>query len=190
MKMDIQDRRVKRTQRLLAQALIQATLEKGYEAVTIRDITERADVGYATFFRHYPDKDSLLEDVLEVVWDELLQLLQPQHTNPDALTVGKLLFEYVQDHSEVCRVLLSSRGSKALVQRMIEAGTRTMLEQNTPLEGSVVPAEIAAHHLVVSSIALIQWWLDRDMPYPPEHMGVIYHELIARPTHAVAFGRA
>jgi len=50
-----------------------------------------------------------------------------------------------------------------------------------------VPLEIAAHHIVTSSISLIQWWLDNQMPYPPERMGVIYHELIARPTSAVAF---
>jgi AcrR family transcriptional regulator len=50
--MDTHDRRVKRTQSALAKALIALTLEKGYDAVTIRDITERADIGYATFFRH------------------------------------------------------------------------------------------------------------------------------------------
>ncbi len=58
--MESQDRRIKRTQQLLAKALIALTLEKGYEVVTIRDITEWADVGYATFFRHYYSKDALL----------------------------------------------------------------------------------------------------------------------------------
>src|SRR5437879_11312519 len=53
--MDLQDRRVKRTQKALARALIELTLEKGYEAITIRDITDKAEVGYATFFRHYHD---------------------------------------------------------------------------------------------------------------------------------------
>src|SRR5437667_12756071 len=75
--MEIRDRRVRRTQHLLARALIALTLEKGYEAVTIRDITECADIGYATFFRHYRDKDELLEDVLDVVLAELIDLLCP-----------------------------------------------------------------------------------------------------------------
>ena len=47
--MHTQDRRVKRTQKLLAQALIALTLEKGYEAVTIRDITQRADEAAAFY---------------------------------------------------------------------------------------------------------------------------------------------
>lgn len=187
MRADSPDRRVRRTQRLLARALIDLILEHGYEAVTVRQITERADVGYATFFRHYPDKNALLEEVLEVVLEELLDLLRQQHGVAAPASVGQLLFQYVRDHSEVCRVLLSSRGSRALVQRMIEAGTRNMLEQHAPLAGSLVPPEIAAHHTVASSIALIQWWLEHEMPYSPERMGAIYHELIIRPTHALAF---
>src|SRR5690348_11622022 len=93
-----QDRRVKRTQRLLAQALIALTLERGYDTVTIRDITQRADIGYATFFRHYHDKDALLADVLQVVLEELLDRLQPQHTNDSKTNpaeVGTLIFAYI-----------------------------------------------------------------------------------------------
>jgi AcrR family transcriptional regulator len=185
--MDVQDRRVKRTQNLLAKALIALTLEKGYEAVTIRDITERADVGYATFFRHYRDKDALLLDVLDVVLAEMMGLL-PLSPDADPAAIGTLIFRYVQQQSEVVRVLLSSRGSTTLLQRIIEAGTESVLRQNTPLAGAVVPMEIAAYHLVASTLALVQWWLEHDMPYPPERMGDIYHHLIARPTSAVAFG--
>jgi len=50
-----------------------------------------------------------------------------------------------------------------------------------------VPLEIAAHHIVTSTISLVRWWLDHQMPYPPERMGMIYHEFIIRPTSEVAF---
>jgi AcrR family transcriptional regulator len=183
----MQDRRVKRTQNLLAKALIALTLEKGYDAVTIRDITERANVGYATFFRHYRDKDALLHDVLDVVLIDLIDLLLPQASLDDSSSVGTLIFRYVQGHSELIRVLLSSQRPFALVQRMIEAGTQSVLHNNAPKEGGPVPMEIAANHIVASSIALIQWWLEHDMPYPPERMGAIYHELIAQPTSSLAF---
>src|SRR2546430_5295773 len=99
--MEIQDRRVKRTQHLLARALIALTLEKGYEAVTIRDITKRADIGYATFFRHYRDKDELLKDVLDVVLAELIAMLCAPMPAADPLATGILLFRYIQEHEEV-----------------------------------------------------------------------------------------
>src|SRR5437762_13476242 len=118
--MEIQDRRVKRTQNLLAKALIALTLEKGYEAVTIRDITERADVGYATFFRHYHSKDELLLEVSEVVMQELTdRLFATSASDPEQF--GALIFGYVQQHSEVIRVLLTS---SLLVQQISGRGTQ------------------------------------------------------------------
>ncbi len=187
--MDMQDRRVKRTQKALARALIALTLEKGYAAITIRDIADRAEIGYATFFRHYHDKDALLKDVLDVVLDELTGLLQAPMSNTNHAATGTLIFNYVQEHNEVVHVLLSSRGSSTMVRRIIEAGTQSVFSQNAPLPEGLVPAEIAAYHLVASTISLIQWWLEHQMPYPPERMGAVYQDLIARPTHAAAFDR-
>jgi AcrR family transcriptional regulator len=184
--MELQDRRVKRTQQLLAKALIELTLEKGYEAVTIREITERADIGYATFFRHYHTKDNLLYEVMEVVLAELMQLL-PSSSGTDHAIVGTLLFCYVQQHEAVIRVLLSSQGGTLLVQQIIEAGSQKILLDNQPLESSEIPMEIAAYHIVSATITLIRWWLEHKMPHPPERMGVIYRELIISPTTMVAF---
>lgn len=184
--METQDRRVRRTQQLLAKALIALTLEKGYEAVSIRDITERADIGYATFFRHYHDKDELLKEVLNVVLTELTELLSAAPPTTDPGTIGKLLFQYVQGQSEVMSVLVAR---PALLHNIVETVTQNITHERVALPGSLVPIEIAAHHIVTSSIALIQWWLDQQMPYPPEQMGVIYYELIIKPTGAVAFSR-
>lgn len=180
--MDRQDRRVKRTQNLLAKALVALTLEKGYEAITIRDITQRADVGYATFFRHYHDKDALLEDVLDVVIDELMHVFFMASSDENPLPDGPLLFRYVQQHSEVVRVLLSSWGVSSLTRRIIETTTQDVLSQHTLPEDGAVPVEIAAYHIITASISLVQWWLEHDMPYPPERMGEIYSALIMRPT--------
>ena len=184
--MEVRDRRVRRTQQLLAKALIALTLEKGYEAVTIRDITERADIGYATFFRHYRDKDDLLQDVMDVVLAEFIELL-PTAPGNDPTTIGVLLFRRVQEQSEMVRVLL---GSHTLLPRLIEASTKNVLSDHKARSGGVVPPEIVAHHIVTSTISLVQWWLEHGMPYPPEQMGRIYYELIEQPTREVAFEEA
>lgn len=188
--MDTQDRRVRRTQKLLAKALIALTLEKGYDAITIRDITDQAEVGYATFFRHYHDKDALLKDVVDVVLDDLTGLLQSPMSDTNHEMTGTLIFRYVREHSEVVHVLLSSRGSAALVKKIVEAGTQSVFNQNAPIAESAVPPEIAAYHLVTSTISLIQWWVQREMLYPPERMGIIYEKLIARPAYETAFDRS
>jgi len=175
------DRRVKRTQRLLAEALISLTLEKGYAAVSIRDITERADVAYATFFRHYTDKEALLDEVVEVILDDMSQLLQPGFVEAPVAT-GSRIFAYVQAHSELCRVLLGSEGKARLFQ-LLQTTRQDFPRLSAP---SQIPPEIASHHFMSASIELIQWWLDHDMPYPPEQMGQIFATLIILPSQAVS----
>ena len=177
------DRRVKRTQRLLAEALISLTLEKGYDAVSIRDITERADVAYATFFRHYEDKEALLDEVVDVILDDMSRLLQPA---PEELehqqVVGRQIFEYVQAHSELCRVLLGSRGKARLIE-MLQTTKQDFPRLSTT---SQIPPEVADYHFMAAGIELIQWWLDHGMPYPPEQMGRIFATLILSPRQALS----
>ena len=59
------DRRVRKTRQLLREALMELTLERGYDHVTIQDILDRADVGRSTFYAHYHDKDDLLVSEFE-----------------------------------------------------------------------------------------------------------------------------
>ena len=63
------DRRIQRTRQSLRTALLELIKEKGYDAISIEEITERANVGRATFYLHYKDKeDLLLEDFLVSPW--------------------------------------------------------------------------------------------------------------------------
>ncbi len=181
------DRRIQRTEDALAWAVIALSLEHGYAALTIRDIAARAGIGYATFFRHFPDKESLLLNVLEVFVEELMALLQRRAPAGAPAGSGAVVFQYIQAHHDLCRVLLNSQGSASLVRHIHATSVAATLQQYRPRPGSPVPPEVAAHHLVAASIALIQWWLDNDMPYPPARMGAIYEALVIAPTHALAF---
>lgn len=53
------DRRVQRTRKVLQEAMVQLIREKGYDAITVQDILDRADVGRATFYAHYQSKEDL-----------------------------------------------------------------------------------------------------------------------------------
>ena len=55
------DPRVKRTRQLLEQAFMDVLREKGFQTITVQDITERAGVNRATFYAHFDDKYALLD---------------------------------------------------------------------------------------------------------------------------------
>ena len=68
MKLEKQDRRSRRTRHLVQSALMELLLEKRYEAITVRDILDRAGIGSSTFYAHYFDK----EDVQTVLIEQML----------------------------------------------------------------------------------------------------------------------
>src|SRR5262245_35977421 len=71
------DRRVQRTQRLLQDALISLIEERGYEDLSVQDIIDRANVGRATFYAHFDNKEDLLVSRLDG-FRESLQARQKQ----------------------------------------------------------------------------------------------------------------
>jgi AcrR family transcriptional regulator len=175
------DRRIKRTQKLLQEALIAVTLEKGFDAVTVRDITDRADVGYATFYRHYPDKETLLADVLETMSKEFQVLLAPASMITDPEKIGVLLFEFVYENADLCRVLFNSTNTMVLLQPVQEIGLQEMTTLFKGQTDGSIPMDLAASHLITSLVMMIRWWLDQGTPYSPEKMGKIAAQLIIQP---------
>jgi hypothetical protein len=96
--------------------------------------------------------------------------------------VGTQIFAYVQAHSELCRVLLGSRGKERLVEKL----QTTRQDFPFPSSTSEIPPEIARYHFMSGGIELIQWWLDHDMPYPAEKMGQIFAALILVPQQVLS----
>ena len=182
------DRRVRRTKKSLEDALIALTLEKDYDEITIQEITDRADIGYRTFFRHYSDKDELLKDVLSTTMVELRELMVPPQSDFFAdpnikstyLVSGVILFRHVHERSDLYRVLL--RSENTLVESVMEFAIRGFEENFESLSEPDIPIEIIANHMVSGTIALVRWWLDTEMSYPPEVMGEYMDRLIVKPT--------
>ena len=73
----VMDRRVARTRTMLQHALISMILKKDYEAITISDICDAANVGRSTFYAHYASKDDLKRSGLDHLRRMLVDLGVP-----------------------------------------------------------------------------------------------------------------
>src|SRR5712691_9444674 len=125
------DLRVRRTHMVLREALIALIEEKGFDAVTVADIAERAMVNRATFYRHYQDKYALVTGIFEeavnqmfseigppenlegllAAWCELgAQAVQPVNVDP-VLAAWSAFFEHITRHARLYRVMLGKHGS-------------------------------------------------------------------------------
>src|SRR5512140_1252602 len=80
MKQDKQDRRSQRTRQLVNSAMMQLLSEKGYEAITVQDILERAGIGRSTFYSHYFDKEDVHASMMEQMLADMTQQLPEKYT--------------------------------------------------------------------------------------------------------------
>jgi len=108
--------RVRRTQKLLREALIELIDEHGFEAITVGEITGRAMVSRASFYRNYKDKYDLVEQIFE----EAIQALKDFVSMPGAEhpTIWVKFFEHVAEYEHLYRALLGRNGSPWFVRRM------------------------------------------------------------------------
>ncbi len=186
--MEKEDRRVARTRRLLKAALIELIDEQPYEQITIRDITDRADIGYATFFRHYDGVDDLMLEIFTGIVEEI-ESLPDKHGEDLFEQEGYLLFEHVSKNQSLYRGILDSHTFTRKLRNHIRNIVRKHLDGHAEeISSSPIPIEIAAQHMVSSLLGLIDWWLTEDAPYSLERMAMIYDRLIIQATwHALRY---
>lgn len=82
------DLRVRRTHKLLWEALMAELSERPFEAITVKDICERAMVHRTTFYKHYEDKYALLERGMRQMYDALVA--EEAHVPPSAIIQKKV----------------------------------------------------------------------------------------------------
>jgi AcrR family transcriptional regulator len=173
------DRRAVRTRRALREALITLILEKGYDAITVQDITDRADLNRGTLYLHYRDKQDLLLSICADVFDELAAQLTP--AVPEHLTVDVpernliLIYQHAAANADFYRVMFGDHGVPAFIKRLRHLIAQWSLARLEALRAlgvplALLPSEFTANYISGALIGIIEWWLENDMPLTPEEL--------------------
>ena len=172
------DLRVRRTHKLLWEALMVELSERTIEEITVSDICERAMVHRTTFYKHYEDKYALLEQGIRQMYDDLLA--EEEHMPPNAYSVEHpppyfiRLFEYAAEHQQFYKLMVCGEGIgrfqkllKEYIAEVVSAKVRELPQGNQHL---AVPIEMHAHYISGAALSLLAWWLEHDMPLSPHQM--------------------
>lgn len=157
------------TRHRLRDAAIELVVERGYRAVTVEEIAERAGVTRATFYRHHPDKDRLLADAVDELSDEILEAFAASGTDP--LDPGglrfTLLFETARRERELFRLILRGEADglplRTLTARIVDVA-RAADDARVARTGEhpLVDPELLAHLTAGQVLAALAWWLEAD----------------------------
>jgi AcrR family transcriptional regulator len=192
------DRRIQRTCQALRAALLELIKEKGYDSISIEDITERANVGRATFYLHYKDKEDLLLEEFSAMTNEKVQVLseipfsawlqsQEDIAEADAKRPASpllIVFQHIYDNSELYYILLKSERSSRIIERIRKISTEAIVRfveakaETDPIPLLFnVPIEFFAAFFSGALLSTVDWWLEEDMRHTPGEMADLFQSI-------------
>jgi len=163
------DRRVERTQRLIQGAFRSLLEEKGFEALTVQQIIDRANIGRATFYAHYENKDELFasgfEELRAALKTRQRDTLLREGTAEDRLfAFSHEVFAHANGYRDVFRAMIGKQ-SGATVQRLLHKLLVDLVREEVKAIGTrhdtgAVVTDAIAQYIAGGLFGLLVWWLD------------------------------
>ena len=183
---NMKDRRIQKTHDLLRGALTALIGEKPYDSIVVKEILDRANVGRSTFYMHFRDKDDLLVSGIH-------DMLRPVHspTRPsDAKRQDRILwfslpiFEYHYQHRHPGGDRIGTRGRAILHEhlRKVLAGVIADVVRKDfaarRKSSRQVPAELLSEYAASTFVLVLNWWLEKRMPFSPSEINELFRSLV------------
>jgi len=168
------DRRVRKTKKLLLKALTLLISEKKINKITVKELTDLADVNRGTFYLYYKDIFDMVEQIETELFDSFSQAYEKisntTTTYDGMLSFFTFLFEFVQDNAGMCKILLGPDGDYYFIEKF-----KNFIKQYQPSMGDAV-SKAKLHYfrpyIISGCIGIVQQWLDDDMDISPKEMAV------------------
>jgi AcrR family transcriptional regulator len=179
MKNDKHDRRSERTRKALDLAFVELMEEKTYDAITVQDIIDRANVGRSTFYAHYMDKEDLLTSQFQrlVTYVHNAALAEPVPSS--FATLG--MFRHVAQNHRLYKAFMWGQGIEMvfkILQGVITERIEQELARHFENQAPKVPTNVLATYIAGGFLTLMRWWLDNGMPYSPEEINALYVQML------------
>lgn len=172
------DRRVLRTRESLRDALLALMVERGWDAIDVQSLCERANIGRSTFYLHFPNKEDLLRSSFGDLQTTLLgQTSKRQTGSSKRLAFVGALIEHVQEQQHAFRAILDRR-SGHFVQDRFRDMLVDLVEAERPQAGRQTwQAQATSSFLGGALFQMLVWWLGASRPQRPQEIEALFHAL-------------
>jgi len=188
-----EDRRVRRTQELLRAALFALIQEKGFERLSVQDIIDRANVGRATFYAHFDNKEDLLLSGFDALRDSLRERQREalsSRTTADerAFAFSHDMLAHVNEHRHLFKAMAGKRSGVAvqnvlrkLVIDLVRDDLKAMIEG---IESHRAVTDAVVEFIAGGLFGLLVWWLGSKDRLSVEEMNALFRRFAIPATKA------
>ena len=180
-----EDRRVRRTKKLLTQALTQLLQEKQINEITVKELTDLANMNRGTFYLYYKDMFDMLEKIEDGMFealDEIVSLHEHGDVSQQTKPILLDLFHFIKENQEMCRVLLSPHGDMNFLHKLNGVVREKCLKAWPDIRKEKGEADFDYHYsfVVFGCAGIIRAWVNRNCPESAEIMAEMAYGMILR----------
>ena len=183
MDMQKQDRRIRKTQRLLKESLLELMEKKDFKNISVKDITELADLNRGTFYLHYADTYSLLQEMeTEVLRDfqNMVNGYRDAFKKASLMPVTIPIIQYIEENKKICKILFENSSSNDFVNRfhtlILKNGTANIKEQYPNAKDLTL--NYFLEFITYGLTGVFKQWLNTDMQQPKEEVAEFVDKVI------------
>ena len=179
------DRRVRKTRRQLRECLITLLKEKKVQDITVRELTDMADLNRGTFYLHYKDVFDLLEKTEAELQEDFNQLVC-KHDAVDLKQRPSVIFNeiysLVYDNADLIEILLGENGDLNFVNRLKQLIREKCLKDWMEVfrSGNAAAFDAFFSFIVSGCIGLVQYWLQTGLKETSEQMAKLTEHIITK----------
>ena len=178
-----EDRRVRRTRKILTQALTELLQQKQVNEITVKELTDLADMNRGTFYLYYKDIYDMLEKIQDEMFEKLntiFALREDEKVTEQTKPILLDLFRFIEENQEMCRVLLSPNGDMNFLHRLNEVMREKCLHlyQSAGPNGTEDDFDYHYSFIVFGCAGIIRSWVNRGCPESAEEMAELTSRMI------------
>jgi AcrR family transcriptional regulator len=177
---ELKDRRALKSKQALHRGLLSLIAEKDFNEIQLDDILERSRISRATFYRHYPTKEALLEHVGTTEIEHLVDIALPLLSSADTRAACIALCRYVDRHRTLWSVLLTGGAAAAMRDIYARLSAERGPEQ-VDMSTRDIPLDLGASWGVAGTFEILAWWLKQDQTVTVETAASYLDRLVVRP---------
>jgi AcrR family transcriptional regulator len=155
------DRRIQKTRKLLMNSLVELTLQKGFEKVTIQDIIDHANVGRSTFYAHFESKEHLLFSGFRGLTSGLA-LKTDKSMNESISSFFRQLYEHVVENKPLAKAMIGKSGGNLIIRHLQEALSQYFESYLKKTSNNLGQSKLKSEAASGALIAMLSWWLEDE----------------------------
>ena len=171
-----EDRRVRRTKKMLRDCLFSLLEEKTADEITVKELTELADINRSTFYFYYNDIDDMLfriqEEIYAVFEEEVIKKADVFETAEDFIQYLTRFLVFCKDNEKHCKFVVSNDPGNKLSKR-IKDGLMQCIPDTTLIFEETDPRRYLTEYAVAGFWQLILTWMYEGMKIEPREMAVL-----------------